>query len=221
MKKDVSLKEVTVNQPRPLPVFLLLDASGSMTESAKIDALNRAVKEMLSAFSMETDLRASIQVGVIAFGGSVRNHMPLSGAEEAKNKWKPLPAKGNTPLGGALTKVRLMIEDKALLPSRSYRPTLVLVSDGQASDDWKEPLALLLASPRASKAMRMAMAIGSDSDIPMLESFLSAPGAKVFCSHEAHDIHKFFKWVTMSVTARSRSATPDEAGPVDLDEIRY
>jgi uncharacterized protein YegL len=35
-----------VNQARPLSVFLLLDASGSMAESGKIEALNRAVEEM-------------------------------------------------------------------------------------------------------------------------------------------------------------------------------
>lgn len=224
MKADIKVREFTVNQARPLPVFLLLDASGSMGESGKIEALNRAVKEMLASFAAEPDLRAGLQVGAIAFGGDVRVHMPLLDAEDPKSKWKPLLAQGNTPLGQALTKVRLMIEDKALVPSRSYRPTLVLVSDGQPNDEWQEPLKLLLDSPRASKAVRMAMAIGADADVPMLQRFLNSPESKVFQAHEARDIHKFFKWVTMSVTARSRSATPDIIEPIDpleIDEIRY
>lgn len=224
MKNEIKLKEFTVNQARPLPVFLMLDASGSMAESGKIEALNRAVPEMLATFAAEPDLRAGIQVGAIAFGGDVRVHMPLLDAEDAKSKWKTLGAQGNTPLGATLTKLRLMLEDKALVPSRSYRPTLVLVSDGQPNDEWQEPLKLLLDSPRASKAVRMAMAIGPDADVPMLQRFLNSPESKVFQAHEARDIHKFFKWVTMSVTARSRSATPDKIEPIDpleIDEIRY
>ena len=224
MKNEIKLREFTVNQARPLPVFLLLDASGSMAESGKIEALNRAVQEMLASFAAEPDLRAGIQVGAIAFGGDVRVHMQLLDAEDAKSKWKPLPAQGNTPLGQTLTKLRLMLEDKALVPSRSYRPTLILVSDGQPNDEWQEPLKLLLESPRASKAVRMAMAIGPDADVPMLQRFLNSSESKVFQAHEAPDIHKFFKWVTMSVTARSRSATPDKIEPIDpleIDEIRY
>lgn len=224
MGDGMKIKEFTVNQARPLPVILLLDASGSMLESGKIEALNRAVQEMLSVFAGESDLRASIQVGAIAFGGESRVHVPLRGAEEAKAEWKPLQAQGGTPLGATLATLRIMLEDRALLPSRSYRPTLVLVSDGQPNDEWKDPLKLLLESPRASKAVRMAMAIGPDADVSMLQSFLGSPEAKVFQAHEAREIHKFFKWVTMSVSARSRSATPDKVEPIDpleIDDIRY
>jgi uncharacterized protein YegL len=179
---------------------------------------------MLATFAAEPDVRAGIQIGAIAFGGDVRAHLPLLAAEDARTKWRPLLAQGNTPLGATLTKLRLMLEDKTLVPSRSYRPTLVLVSDGQPTDEWQEPLKLLLESARASKAARMVMAIGADANVAMLQSFLNCSESKVFQAHEARDIHKFFKWVTMSVTARSRSATPDKIAPVDLleiDEIRY
>jgi uncharacterized protein YegL len=224
MKKDITMKEFTVDQARPLPVFLLLDASGSMAEDSKIEALNRAVGEMLATFATEPDIRASIQIGAIAFGGDVRVHLPLLPAEEAKGNWRPLVAKGNTPLGGTLTQLQKMLEDKLLNPSRSYRPTLVLVSDGQPNDEWQLPLKQLLESARASKAARMAMAIGADADVQMLQSFLNSPESKVFQAHQARDIHKFFKWVTMSVTVRSRSATPDKIAtidPLEIDEIRY
>jgi uncharacterized protein YegL len=224
MKNEIAMKEFTVDQPRPLPVFLLLDASGSMAENGKMDALNRAVEEMLATFAVEPDVRAMIQIGAIAFGGDVRAHLPLLNAGEAKKKWQPLVAQGNTPLGATLTQLRIMLEDKNLVPSRSYRPTLVLVSDGQPNDEWQMPLKQLLESARASKAARMAMSIGADADVQMLESFLNSPESKVFQAHQARDIHKFFKWVTMSVTVRSRSATPDKIAPVDpleIDEIRY
>lgn len=224
MKNEITMKEFTVNQARPLPVFLLLDASGSMAQDGKIEALNRAVVEMLATFAAEPDIRATIQIGAIAFGGDVRVHLPLLPAEEAKRKWRPLVAQGNTPLGATLTQLQKMLEDKILVPSRSYRPTLVLVSDGQPNDEWQLPLKLLLESARASKAGRMAIAVGADADVQMLQSFLNSPESKVFQAHQARDIHKFFKWVTMSVTVRSRSATPDKIAaidPMEIDEIRY
>jgi len=224
MTNEITMKEFTVDQARPLPVFLLLDASGSMAESGKIDALNRAVEEMLATFAAEPDARAVIQIGAITFGGSVRVHLPPLVAEQAKAKWKPLVAQGHTSLGETLSTLLVMLEDKNCVPSRSYRPTLVLLSDGQPNDEWQAPLKQLLESARASKAARMAMAIGADADVQMLQSFLNSPESKVFQAHQARDIHKFFKWVTMSITVRSRRATPNRVAPVDpleIDEIRY
>ena len=224
MQHEIKIKEFTVNEARALPVIMLLDASGSMAESGKVEALNRAVEEMLATFAAEPEVRAIIQVGAIVFGGEVRVHLPLLAADKAKKQWRPLTAQGNTPLGATLTMLHVKLEDKVLVPSRSYRPTLVLVSDGQPNDAWQDPLKRLLESARASKAARMAMAIGADADVQMLQSFLNSPESRVFQAHQAREIQTFFKWVTMSVTLRSRSATPDKIAPVDpseIDEIRY
>ena len=42
------------------------------------------------------------------------------------------------------------------MPSRAYRPTLVLVSDGKPNGEWEGPLRRLLTSERAAKAERFA-----------------------------------------------------------------
>src|SRR4051812_9067631 len=49
------LKEFTVSSARPLPVIVVADVSGSMGTDGKIEALNAAVAEMLSAFAEEED----------------------------------------------------------------------------------------------------------------------------------------------------------------------
>jgi uncharacterized protein YegL len=135
-----------------------------------------------------------------------------------------MSAAGNTPMGAALDLVRTMVEDPQQVPSRAYRPTLVLVSDGQPTDDWDAPLKRLLSSERASKAARFAMGIGDDADASMLSAFLATPEGRVFQAHEARQIKQFFRWVTMSVTARSRSATPDSVvavSPTDLEDFDF
>ncbi len=201
------LKEFTTQTARPLPVILLADVSGSMGVDGKIQALNHAVHEMIEAFQDESDLRAEIHVAVITFGGKARIHLPLGPSRDAS--WTELGASGGTPMGAAFDIARELVEDRAVIPSRAYRPTIVLVSDGQPTDSWQQPLEALLGSERGGKAFRMALAIGADADHDVLQAFLADPEARVFRADEARHIRQFFQLVTMSVSSRSRSANPN------------
>ena len=213
------LKEFTVPNARPLPVVLLADVSGSMAADGKIDALNAAVSEMIAAFAEEDDARAEIHVAAITFGGSAALHTPLT--PSAEMAWQPMRASGGTPLGSAFDIATDLVEDREVVPGRAYRPTLVLVSDGLPTDEWRGPLERLLRSERASKAQRFTLGIGADADHDVLRAFLADPEGRVFDAHEAREIRKFFQWVTMSVTARSGSAQPNQTvdvDPLDLDD---
>jgi len=201
------LKEFTTQAARPLPVILLADVSGSMGVDGKIQALNHAVREMLEAFQDESDLRAEIHVSVITFGGNAQIHMPLGKAHEAS--WSDLAANGGTPMGAAFDLAREMVEDRSVVSGRAYRPTVVLVSDGQPTDDWQAPMEALLGSERGGKAFRMALAIGADADLDVLQAFLADPESRVYRADEARQIRQFFQLVTMSVSSRSRSANPN------------
>ncbi len=223
-EKEMSeLKEFTMSSARPLPVIVLADVSGSMASDGKIEALNEAVAEMIATFAEEDDARAEIHVAVITFGGEEAVlHKPLRPARETK--WEPMRAAGRTPMGRAFAKAQALIEDKTAISGRAYRPTLILVSDGEPNDEWKGPLRSLHESERASKAVRFAMAIGADADRQNLEKFLGDSEQRVYEAHEAREIRKFFRWVTMSVTSRSRSASPNTVvvvAPTDLDELEF
>ena len=214
-----STKDFTIASARPLPVVLMADVSGSMGVDGKIDALNSAVTEMRAAFAEEDDGRAEIHLAVVTFGGTAALHTPLTPASTVR--WAPMQAGGRTPMGAALDIVTDLIEDRERVPSRAYRPTIVLVSDGLPNDEWQGPLERLLGSERAAKAQRFALGIGADADHDVLRAFLHDPEGRVFEAHEAREIRKFFQWVTMSVTARSRSAAPNQTvdvAPLDLDD---
>jgi uncharacterized protein YegL len=203
------LKDFTLQTARPLPVLLLADVSGSMGVDGKIQALNHSVREMLESFQDEADLRAEIHVCVITFGGQAQVYLPLATAQNTS--WTDLGASGGTPMGAAFELARLLIEDKNQVPSRAYSPTIVLVSDGQPTDQWQQPLQDLLNSERGKKAFRMALAIGADADHNVLNTFLDDPKARVYRADEARQIRQFFQLVTMSVSSRSRSANPNSA----------
>ena len=203
---------------RPLPVFILADVSGSMCDGGKIGALNVAVRELIGALAVDDDLRAEAHLAVITFGGAgAALHQTLQPAHMCK--WANMQASGMTPMGAAFTLLQQQLEDKQIVPSRAYRPTIVLVSDGQPNDNWEQGLTSLLGSERAAKADRFALAIGPDADENMLFRF-TGDRETIMSADAAKDIRRFFRFVSMSVQARGRSMQPNARLPApDLDNL--
>ena len=63
--------------------------------------------------------------------------------------------------------------DQPPMPDRALPPVLVLVSDGQPTDDFQGGLRELLGKPWGGKAIRMAIAIGRDADQEVLQKFIN------------------------------------------------
>ena len=206
----------TAAKAKPLPVILLLDVSGSMG-GEKIRNLNDAVRDMLEVFRDTENSETEIWVAIITFGDQVKLHQKLVSAGQIQ--WQDLSAGGSTPLGVALQMAKAMIEDKDIVPSRAYRPTVVLVSDGQPTDDWENPLKGFISDGRSGKCDRMAMAIGAQADETVLGKFIEGTPNGLFYSENAKQMRDFFKFVTMSVTIRTKSQTPNvipEAKVIDV-----
>ena len=206
----------TAAKAKPLPVILLLDVSGSMG-GEKIRNLNDAVRDMLNVFRDTENSETEIWVAIITFGDQVKLHQKLVSAGQIQ--WQDLSAGGSTPLGVALQMAKAMIEDKDIVPSRAYRPTVVLVSDGQPTDDWENPLKGFISDGRSGKCDRMAMAIGAQADETVLGKFIEGTPNGLFYSENAKQMRDFFKFVSMSVTIRTKSQTPNvipEAKVIDV-----
>jgi uncharacterized protein YegL len=216
------LHEFTMAAARPMPVLILADVSGSMDKDGKIQTLNRAICDMIESFASEEADRAEIHVAVITFGGdSARMHLALTPATDAR--WADMSASGKTPMGSALSMATALLEDRAAVPSRAYRPTIIVVSDGRPTDEWKAPLEQLLNSQRASKAERFGMLIGAEDDEGVLQAFVGSEQPVIHAS-DARRMRQFFRLVTMSVTSRSRGPNPNSVSrldPADLDDIDF
>ena len=201
----------TVTNSKPLPVVLLLDTSSSMNagrEKTKIAELDSAVREMIKDFAHEEQLETEIQVSVITFGNNgVQLALPYTNA--SKVQMKALEAAGDTPMGTALRMAKDMIEDKGTTPARAYRPLVILCSDGAPNDDWEVPMDNFIKEGRSAKCDRMAMAIGSDANEAVLKRFIEGTENPLFYAKDASSMHKFFKFVTMSVATRSHSQNPN------------
>ena len=243
----------TAPKAKPFPVFLLLDVSGSMGEvidpensrrtgqtveddgqiwelveggTSKIHILNNAVRRMVDSFVAEERMETEFLVSIITFGNQASLHLEPGSA--CSVNWSDMEADGCTAMGAAFSLAKKLIEDKDVIPSRAYRPTVVLVSDGQPTDVWEDSLNALITDGRSSKCFFMAMGIGDDPGIQVLEQFIShtpvlaevngtpVPNS-VFPASEADKIYEFFRKVTMSVTMRSRSQNPNVI-PVSISE---
>jgi uncharacterized protein YegL len=196
---------ISIN-PKPLPVIMLLDVSGSMG-GAKIQNLNTAVKDMLETFRDAENSEKEIHVAIITFGKEVKLHQPLVSAGEIN--YQDLSAGGGTPLGIAIKMAKEMIADKNVVPSRAYRPVVVLISDGQPNNGWEQPLNDFIGEGRSSKCDRMALAIGADADEAVLGKFITGTERPLFYAENAKQLRDFFLFLTMSVTTRTKSQNPD------------
>ncbi len=211
----MELDNFITNTGRPLPVFLLLDVSGSMS-GTKIDTLNQCVKEMIKDFQNERMSEVALKLCVITFGGSsAQVHTPLSSLKDVN--FVDLQANGMTPMGAALTLASRIINDKEQVSSKGYRPVVVLVSDGYPNDSWEGPLNDFISGKRTSKCEKWALGIGDGYDANMLQKFLGDTDKKVFDASVAKEITKFFKFVTLSTVARSKSQDPNSI--INITEI--
>ena len=195
-------------EARPIPIVLLLDTSTSM-EGEKIDSLNSAVGEMIGTFAREMGEFSTV-VAAISFGGQVTCHYNPPYKKSSEIQWEELHISGATPMGEALKMAKAMIDDKETTKGNWYRPTVILVSDGQPNDSWEQPMDNFINNDRSAKCDRWAMAIGNDADEGVLGRFIAGTSNPLFYAHNAKDVHKFFKMVTMSVYTRSKSKEPNE-----------
>ena len=196
---------------KKLPVILLLDVSSSM-QGAKIDSLYNATCDMIDTFVGAQLKEQSIDVAIITFGKEIKLHTSYTPVKEIQDKGlEHFKADGMTPMGTAIQMAKDMIEDKNVTPSRIYRPAVVLVSDGEPNDDWRNPMAMFINDGRSSKCQRFAVAIGEKADRTVLETFTENPD-NVFYAANASDLAECFKTVSMSVT--STATKPETPKPV-------
>lgn len=203
-----SLNDFIIQKPRQLPVIVAVDRSGSMSKDGKIGALNLALKNFINSLKEEKSDKIEIQVALYSFGGlnevTCDNELSAVANIECKN----YAANGRTPLGGTIGTIKQLIEDRTKIPSRSYAPTVVIITDGKSTDETAQALSSFIGEGRSAKSFRIAMAIGDDADMDFLKSFVSEPDYLV-TGESAADIKQFFKFVTMSVSQRTHSLTPD------------
>jgi uncharacterized protein YegL len=105
--------------------------------------------------------------------------------------------------------------DSPPMPERALPPVLVLVSDGQPTDDYQAGLRALMATTWGPRSLRLAVAIGRDADRDVLQQFIGyGTGHAPLQADDPDAIIDAIQWAT---TAATRMAAGRNA-PLDVDE---
>lgn len=199
---------------RQLHVILALDCSGSMRGS-KIASLNYAIRAALpelrnlAADNPEVDVRLRAVQFATDVSWHIAEPVPVDSLE-----WTDLVADGETNMGAALVLIAGNLS-QTTLPGRQLPPVLVLASDGYPSDDIEAGLAALLGSYYGERAIRVAIAIGSDADEDILERFIARPPMRPLHARNAQQLAQQIKWAT-TVPVRSVSSPTNAPDPVTV-----
>jgi len=190
---------------RPLHFIWITDCSGSMKSSGKIQSLNTAIREATPHMQRVADENpnAEVLVRVLKFSSGAQWHIAQE-TPVAQFKWDDLSAGGSTDMGRALT----MLADQMKIPPMSERalpPVLVLVSDGQPTDNFQKGLAALTEQPWGKKAVRIAIAIGEDADLDVLRKFIGNPEIEPLQANNPEALAQSFRWVSTAVLQAASS----------------
>jgi len=190
---------------RPLHFFWIVDCSGSMY-GEKISTVNHAIQsvipEMVDAAENNPNAQLLIRTLQFSSGASWVTSTPVPVEEFA---WDDLSAGGVTDLGEAfdLLAAQLTIPP---MSDRALPPVLVLLSDGQPTDDYKKSLDKLLHLPWGKKAVRIAISIGQDADDDVLAEF-TGNRELVLQANNAAMLTKMIKWASTAASVVSAPAS--------------
>jgi uncharacterized protein YegL len=174
-----------------------------MNNDGKIQALNFAIEETAPHMRDLADQNpwADIYVRAITFSSSARWHI-ADPIKIESFRWRPVEASGSSALGSALTLVAKELTSPPM-PNRALPPALVVISDGQPTDDFESGLAAIMNTPWGRKATRLAIAIGSDADLDTLQAFIGRPGIFPLKADTAHDIVRHIRWASTALISAS------------------
>ncbi|CAL8477995.1 VWA domain-containing protein [Caballeronia sp. S22] len=185
---------------RRLPVYLLLDTSGSMS-GEPIEALKNGVQILVSTLRQDPYALETAHLSVITFDSSARQAVPLT--ELSAFQTPNLAASGTTALGDALALLAARIDAEVNKTTAEikgdWKPLVFIMTDGVPTDDWARGLQKLR---KVRTGAIVACAAGQGADTAVLKQITEVVVA--LDTADSSTIKAFFKWVSASVSTGSQ-----------------
>lgn len=192
---------------RPLHFFWVVDCSGSMW-GEKIGVVNNTIQSVLPEMVDEAADNPNAQLYIrtlkFATGASWVTEKPVKVEEYM---WEDLTAGGVTDLGKAFDLLSAQLDVKQI-GERALPPVIVLLTDGQPTDDYKKSLDRFHKLPWAKKAVRIAISVGQDADDDVLLEF-TGNRELVLQANNAKMLAKMIKWASTAISAVSSGASKE------------
>ncbi len=199
---------------RRLPVYILLDTSGSM-RGEPIHSVNVGLQSMLSGLRQDPYALESVYLNIITFDIEAKVYLPLTPLDQVQLPEINVPSAGATFMGAALELLAQEVQQNTRKSSADakgdWRPLLFIMTDGSPSDLY----AYQQAIPHIQQlnfASIVACAAGPKAKQEHLLQLTDR--VVVLDTMDAASFAGFFKWVSASVVAGSSSA--GVAGSISL-----
>lgn len=200
---------------RRLPVYILLDTSGSMS-GEPIEAVKNGVQVMISSLRQNPQAIESAYLSIITFDSTALQIVPLT--DLASFQMVDIKASGTTALGEALklvsTKIDSEVQRTTAEQKGDWKPIVFILTDGIPTDDWKSGLNEF---KKRKTAFTVACAAGSGADTNVLkqitENVLSLDTA------DSTSIQKFFQFVSASIGISSTKVEDSGKEVTGLNEL--
>ena len=197
---------------RRLPVYLLLDTSGSMM-GEPIEQVKNGVSMMVTALRSDPYALETAFISVITFDSEAKQLTPLS--EITAFQTPELKASGTTELGKGLTllaecSAREIVKTSAEVRG-DWKPMVFIMTDGSPTDDWQ-------AGFQRFQQERWGIIVGcavNNGDTKVLKQIAGESVVQLDTS-DPSSISAFFKWVSASVSSGSQKV---ECGGGDIGSL--
>ena len=200
---------------RRLPVYILLDTSGSMS-GEPIQAVESGMQMLVSELRRDPQALETAYLSVITFDSSANQIVPLT--ELTAFQMPSLKANGTTALGEALSllakKINSEVTKTTMEQKGDWKPLIFIFTDGQPTDSWQNGLADL---KKCKTGIIVACAAGTGADTSVLQQITEV--VVKLDTASADDIKQFFKWASASVSASSAKIDSGGGEPSGIDSL--
>ncbi|MGN1167278.1 MAG: VWA domain-containing protein [Lachnospiraceae bacterium] len=200
---------------RPIHFFWVVDCSGSMY-GEKIGIVNNTIQECIPEMrnSADNNPNAKLLIRALQFSSGA-SWITTSPVPVENYSWEDMDANGLTELGKAFDLLAAQLSIPPM-PARALPPVIVLLSDGQPTDDYKKSLDKLKGMPWFRKAVKIAISIGQDADDDVLIEF-TGNKELVLQANNATALAKMIKWASTTASMVSApSSKPMNSIPVSV-----